>query len=97
MSFLIYFTRTLLEHLRDLVWEFIGILGQMRFGPPGGPGRARPARRASLAGWPCLAGRWPAWLAWLASRQARSGTQEQECRPLAPTVRNETFFHVTNN
>ena len=47
------------------------------FGAPGGPGRARPARRASLAGWPCLAGRWAAWL-------ARSGRQEEQRRPLAP-------------
>ncbi len=60
----------------------------MRFGPPGGPGRARPARRASLAGWPCLAGRWPAWLAsWL----ARSGRLEEECRPPAPITAGGLF------
>ena len=50
-------------------------------GPPYGPGRARPARRAGLAGWPCLAGRWAAWLARLASWLARSGPRRKNAVP----------------
>ncbi len=83
-SFLIHFARNTIKKPSGFGPRIHWNSGKMRFGPPGGPGRARPARRASLAGWPCLAGRWPAWLARLASWLARSGSQEEEFRPLAP-------------
>ena len=53
-------------------------------GPEVVPDEPRPGRRASLAGWPCLAARWAALLAWLAICLAGSGRRQQRSHPPTP-------------
>ena len=59
-------------------------------GPEVVPDEPRPGRRASLAGWPCLAARWAA-LAGLAGDLAGSGHQQQWYRPPAPITAGGLF------